>query len=90
MKRHDPDDDLPEEPLINLTPLIDVVFVVLIAFMLIAPVLEIDKVDLAVSGTEKKKKPRPPNNHRSRSLSEPTIPCGCKAAKSRSTNLSGY
>lgn len=36
-----------EEPLINLTPLIDVVFVVLIAFMVIAPLLEVDKVQLA-------------------------------------------
>ena len=36
-----------EEPLINLTPLIDVVFVVLIAFMIIAPLLDIDRVQLA-------------------------------------------
>lgn len=36
-----------EEPLINLTPLIDVVFVVLITFMLIAPVLHLDHVELA-------------------------------------------
>lgn len=44
-----------DEPLINLTPLIDVVFVVLITFMLIAPMLDIDSVDLAQSGgTEKK------------------------------------
>lgn len=50
-----PDDEAAEEPLINLTPLIDVVFVVLITFMLIAPVLDIDSVDLATSGgTEKK------------------------------------
>lgn len=50
-----PDDEAGDEPLINLTPLIDVVFVVLIAFMLIAPVLDIDSVDLATSGgTEKK------------------------------------
>jgi len=55
MKRWEPDEELPEEPLINLTPLIDVVFVVLIAFMLIAPVLDIDKVDLAISSGEKKK-----------------------------------
>lgn len=49
------DDASFEEPFINLTPLIDVVFVVLITFMLIAPVLDIDSVDLAVSGgTEKK------------------------------------
>lgn len=36
-----------EEGGINLTPLIDVVFVVLIMFILIAPMLEIDKVKLA-------------------------------------------
>lgn len=44
------EDEGPEEPLINLTPLIDVVFVVLISFMLIAPILSIDSVDLALSG----------------------------------------
>lgn len=36
-----------EEATINLTPLIDVVFVVLIIFIIIAPMLEIDRVDLA-------------------------------------------
>ncbi len=36
-----------EEPTVNLTPLIDVVFVILIMFILIAPLLEIDTVDLA-------------------------------------------
>jgi len=35
--------------LIDLTPLIDVVFVVLIAFIIIAPLLEVDKVSLANS-----------------------------------------
>ncbi len=44
-----------EEPLINLTPLIDVVFVVLISFMLIAPVLDIDLIDLAPGGPSSKK-----------------------------------
>lgn len=44
-----------EEPLINLTPLIDVVFVLLITFMLIAPILNVDHVDLAASGTTSKK-----------------------------------
>ena len=44
-----PEDDSEGEPLINLTPLIDVVFVVLITFMLIAPVLDTDSVDLASS-----------------------------------------
>jgi biopolymer transport protein ExbD len=38
-----------EENLINLTPLIDVVFVVLTVFILIAPLVEVDNVDLAVS-----------------------------------------
>lgn len=32
---------------INMTPLIDVVFVVLISFILIAPLLKMEKVDLA-------------------------------------------
>ena len=36
-----------DQPLINLTPLIDVVFVVLITFMIVAPVLDIDRVQLA-------------------------------------------
>lgn len=43
------------ESLINLTPLIDVVFVVLITYILIAPVLNIDPVDLAPSGPSAKK-----------------------------------
>ncbi len=45
-----PEDDSVDEPLINLTPLIDVVFVVLITFMLIAPILDVDSVALAESG----------------------------------------
>jgi biopolymer transport protein ExbD len=45
-----------EEPLLNLTPLIDVVFVVLILFILIAPMLEVDKVELApAAATENRK-----------------------------------
>jgi len=36
-----------EEPSINLTPLIDVVFVILISFMIIAPLLQIDQIELA-------------------------------------------
>lgn len=36
-----------EEPAINLTPLIDVVFVILIMFILIAPLLEFEGIDLA-------------------------------------------
>lgn len=36
-----------EEPSINLTPLIDVVFVILIMFILIAPLLKTDQIELA-------------------------------------------
>lgn len=36
-----------EDPIINITPLIDVVFVVLIIFILIAPMLELDRIELA-------------------------------------------
>lgn len=50
------DDPSLDEPLINLTPLIDVVFVVLITFMLIAPALDIDSVDLA-TGPQKNSAP---------------------------------
>lgn len=39
-----------EEPLLNLTPLIDVVFVLLITFLLISPMLNIDHVELATAG----------------------------------------
>ena len=40
-------DNSSEETHINLTPLIDVVFVVLIMFIIIAPMLELDRVQLA-------------------------------------------
>lgn len=36
-----------EEPTVNLTPLIDVVFVILIMFIVVAPLLELDQVELA-------------------------------------------
>lgn len=39
-----------EEPEINITPLIDVVFVILIMFIVVAPLLDIDRIDLAVRG----------------------------------------
>ena len=39
-------DDL-ATPEINLTPLIDVVFVILIMFLVVVPLLEVDRVDLA-------------------------------------------
>jgi biopolymer transport protein ExbD len=40
-------DPASEEGGINLTPLIDVVFVVLIMFIIIAPLLELDRIELA-------------------------------------------
>jgi len=43
-----------EEDEINLTPLIDVVFVVLILFILIAPLIEIDRIALAPASSKKK------------------------------------
>lgn len=39
---------------LNLTPLIDVVFVVLICFILIAPLLELEHIQLAERGAETK------------------------------------
>lgn len=39
-----------DEPVINITPLIDVVFVILIAFIIIAPLLQKEGVDLAQAG----------------------------------------
>ncbi|WP_059360553.1 ExbD/TolR family protein [Parachlamydia acanthamoebae] len=36
-----------EEPVINLTPLIDVVFVILIMFIIIAPLVEMEQIELA-------------------------------------------
>ena len=45
-----------DEATINLTPLIDVVFVVLIIFILIAPMLELDRVELATAAAT-------PNKH---------------------------
>lgn len=44
---------------INLTPLIDVVFVVLIIFILIAPMLELDRVELASGPSTKKESTAP-------------------------------
>jgi biopolymer transport protein ExbD len=44
-----------EEASPNLTPLIDVVFVVLIMFIIIAPMLEIDKVRLADAAPRQEK-----------------------------------
>lgn len=53
---------LDEEASVNLTPLIDVVFVVLIIFIIIAPMLEVDKVELA-SGVESSHKQAATSDH---------------------------
>lgn len=45
---------LHEEPLINLTPLIDVVFVILIMFIVVAPLVEVDTIELAASSPQLK------------------------------------
>ena len=52
MKPLEFESDLPEEPPLNLTPLIDVVFVMLISFMLIAPMLDREQVDLVQGGPQ--------------------------------------
>ena len=46
----------------NLTPLIDVVFVVLIIFILIAPILELDRVELANAAPAKQESLAPETN----------------------------
>lgn len=51
-----------ETPEINLTALIDVVFVILIMFILIAPMLDIDRIELAASGGHKEEKSVVDNN----------------------------
>lgn len=47
-------EELEDDANVNLTPLIDVVFVVLIMFILVAPLVEIDRIHLAGAGDEKK------------------------------------
>ncbi len=49
MKRRPTSDEPLEEASINLTPLIDVVFVVLIMFIVVAPLLDVDRINLASS-----------------------------------------
>lgn len=41
-----------DSPEVNLTPLIDVVFVVLISFILIAPLLQLEQIELTRAGEE--------------------------------------
>lgn len=46
-----------DEGLLNLTPLIDVVFVILVMFILIAPMIEIDNIKLADGPHQEKTAP---------------------------------
>jgi biopolymer transport protein ExbD len=55
------DTSFPEAEM-NLTPLIDVVFVVLIIFILIAPILELDRVELANAAPAKQESLAPETN----------------------------
>ncbi|PCI93159.1 biopolymer transporter ExbD [Candidatus Aerophobetes bacterium] len=57
-----PHEEESSDSLMNLTPLIDVVFVVLITFILIAPLLKLDRIDLAPAATEKKQSSIPIQN----------------------------
>lgn len=41
-----------ENELINLTPLLDVLFVILILFIIIAPLMNLDRIDLAASSSK--------------------------------------
>lgn len=43
-----------EQPTVNLTPLVDVVFSILIMFIVVAPMLNLDRVDLAVGSDQGK------------------------------------
>lgn len=47
MIRRAPSSNKQEEAILNLTPLLDVIFVILVMFMLIAPLLKIEQVELA-------------------------------------------
>ena len=60
--RHSKRDTSFPEAEMNLTPLIDVVFVVLIIFILIAPILELDRVELANAAPAKQESLAPETN----------------------------
>lgn len=56
MRRDHEHSSLPDEE-VNLTPLIDVVFILLIAFILVAPLFEIDKIQLAQGSAKVEREP---------------------------------
>lgn len=45
-----------EDSFINLTPLIDVIFIVLIAFIILAPLLNVENIELAPSSIKNSKR----------------------------------
>lgn len=53
------DDSVSDDALLNLTPLIDVVFVLLITFILIAPILKLDRIELSPGSSAKKEESIP-------------------------------
>jgi biopolymer transport protein ExbD len=53
MKRKRPSYFLEENDLVNLTPLLDVLFVVLMLFILIAPLVNIDRISLTESSSKR-------------------------------------
>lgn len=64
----DDSDSSSEDALLNLTPLIDVVFVLLITFVLIAPLLKFDHIELAPAAKSKKEQPLPTQTRNSISI----------------------
>jgi biopolymer transport protein ExbD len=52
MRRRFFDDWMEEQELINLTPLIDVLFTVLVLFIVISPFLDIESIQLGQKGSE--------------------------------------
>jgi len=54
-----------DESMLNLTPLIDVVFILLITFILIAPILKFDRIELAFAKEQKKEEQLPSQNRNS-------------------------
>lgn len=55
MKRRKQFEDSSDDATVNLTPLIDVVFVVLIMFIIVAPMLELEKVALCSAASHPEK-----------------------------------
>lgn len=66
-----------EEPQINLTALIDVVFVILIMFIVVAPLLDVDRIELAKG------------NHPQNSVQDENHPIAIRVYKDNSIQYNG-